>query len=71
MERIRAAKNLTQVKAEEILRKRLADHLIPADCVLEATGGSKTELKRTYNKFLKTRAELVREKMRELCGESN
>ena len=71
MERIQATKNLSQEEAEKTLRKRLADHLVPADCVLEATGGNKTELKKAYEKFLRARAELVREKMGELCGESN
>lgn len=71
LKRIRATRNLTQERAEKVLRERLDAHLIPADCVLEATGGNKAELKRAYKNFLKTRAELIREKMRELCGESN
>ena len=71
LERIPAARNLSSARAEEMLRKRLTAHLIPADCVLEATQGGKAELKRAYRKFLRARAELVCEKMKELCGESN
>ena len=66
----RRAQNLTEEKAEEILRERLAAHLIPADCVLTATGGSKTELRRAYRKFLSERAALIHAKMKKLCGES-
>ena len=71
LERIPAAKDLSPAKAEEILRERLTAHLIPVDCVLEATGGNKTELKQAYKRFLKARAKLVHEEMKELCGGSN
>lgn len=61
--------SLSEEQAKNKVKSRLESHLIPGDFLINVS--SNGPLKNQYKEFLKKRAEMIAEKMRELCRESN
>ncbi len=66
LERIRKS-GLQGEKANEALRSRLESHLIPPDLIINAVQKSRKPLASTYEDFLQKRAEMIAEKIKQLC----
>ena len=54
-------------QAKSKLCERLESHLLPPHAVLNATENNMNDLDKIYNDFIRQRADLVIEKMNQLC----
>ncbi len=66
LERIKNS-GLNGTKAKEELRHRLESHLLPTNSITDAVEARNKDLYKIYQDFLKKRAKLIVEKMKELC----
>ena len=66
LERIRES-GLEGEKANDALRSRLKSHLVPPDLIIKAVAKSQMPLAKTYEDFLQQRAEIIAEKIKQLC----
>ena len=66
LERIRES-GLEGEKANDALRSRLKSHLVPPDLIIKAVENNSQSLASAYDHFLQKRAEMIAQKIKQLC----